>query len=367
ATHTRNHPHTPIADTATTLHHRARLPHRAAIDTTHWLTGLDALAQGLPHPHVVTRRAGKTAVLFAGQGSQTIGMGTHMRENDPIFAAAFDDVCTVLDPLLPTPLREAITTELIHDTLYTQAGLFAIHIAGYRWLQHHGLTPDHLIGHSIGELSAAHLAGIYTLTDAAHLVITRATLMHTMPPGAMATINTTPENIATHNLDIDIAAINTPTDTVITGDPDTINHAITTLQNAGHHTRKLAVNHAFHSRHTDPLTTTLTTTAQTLTTHPPTIPVISNRTGLPHTTIEPTYWAHHMRHTVNFHKGWQYLQDTDTTTIIEISGKPTHPGTIALLHNPHTTLAHLNPPTPTTPAPLTNLPTYPFQHHRYWL
>ncbi|WP_344269901.1 type I polyketide synthase, partial [Actinomadura napierensis] len=186
---------------------RSMLEHRAVIvgDRETLREGLAALAAGEPHPAMVTGRAapggGKLALMYSGQGSQRPGMGAQLYQHLPVFAEALDQVCAALDPHLDQPLKPIIFgqhPDLLDHTLYTQPALFALHTALTHTLTTFGITPHHLLGHSIGEISAAHTAGILALHDAAHLVTTRAHLMNTLPPGTMAAINTTPHNLTPH-------------------------------------------------------------------------------------------------------------------------------------------------------------------------
>ncbi|UHH21996.1 type I polyketide synthase [Streptomyces malaysiensis] len=191
------------------LRSRTLFDHRAVVigqNREELVSGLEALAAGEPHPGVVeagkaAEVTGQTAFLFSGQGSQRPGMGAELYNRFPIFAEAFDEVCALLDPHLEHPLRELVFSRepeqaaLLDHTTYAQAGLFALHIALARLLDSLGVRPDTVIGHSIGEIAAAHIAGIFDLPDACHLVATRATLMGGLcEGGGMATIAATPTN-----------------------------------------------------------------------------------------------------------------------------------------------------------------------------
>ncbi|HZG03203.1 MAG TPA: SDR family NAD(P)-dependent oxidoreductase, partial [Streptomyces sp.] len=283
------------------------------------------------------------------------------------------------------------------DTTYTQPALFALQTALYHLTRSHGLHPDHLAGHSLGELTAAHLAGVWTLPDAARLITTRARLMGTLPPGTGMLAITADRHTLTPLLadtTAEIAAANSPTHTVIAADTTTLDALTTRCQTAGLPTRRLRVNHAFHSAHLDPILTAFHTTAAALPAQPPTLPVISGRTGQPLTPAQatsPEYWTDQLRHTVEYTAVTTHLQTTGTTVYLELGPATLTPLTAQTLTTPATTTAalhHTRPephtlttalatvhtthtpltwPTTPTPGPHPDLPTYPFQHHPYWL
>ncbi|WP_159061017.1 type I polyketide synthase, partial [Streptomyces hygroscopicus] len=196
------------------LRSRTLFDHRAVVigqDRRELVAGLEALAAGEPHPALVhpaqatgtTDTSGQTVFLFSGQGSQRPGMGAGLYHRFPVFTEAFDEVCTLLDPHLQHPLKEvAFSTDpehaaLLNHTTYAQTALFALHIALARLLHSTGVLPDAVIGHSIGEIAAAHIAGVFDLPDACRLVAARATLMGHLPTGGtMATIAATPDELA---------------------------------------------------------------------------------------------------------------------------------------------------------------------------
>ncbi|MEW1629075.1 thioester reductase domain-containing protein [Streptomyces sp. NPDC089173] len=320
-----------LATTRTTHDHRAVL---LTGSRTHPREQLDALSRSTPTPGTISGEAGprrgKVAFLFTGQGAQRAGMGKELYAAFPVFAAALDEVCAQLDKDLERPLLEVMFAEpgteaaaLLDQTGYTQPALFALETALFRLTQSWGITPDHVAGHSIGEITAAHAAGILTLEDATTLVKARATLMQALPAnGTMIAVQTTETDIRPHiqaHDDIDIAAINSPTSLVLSGDTTTLTNLATHLREQGHKTKQLPVSHAFHSPHMNAMLHDFRSVAETLTYHPPTIPITSTHTGDAATELHnPAYWADQLRGTVRFADTITTLNHHGTTTYIEI-------------------------------------------------
>uniref|UniRef100_UPI003BA37722 type I polyketide synthase n=1 Tax=Streptomyces sp. NEAU-S77 TaxID=3411033 RepID=UPI003BA37722 len=320
--HTTEHPtlhptdiaHT-LATTRTTFDHRAVVvaDEREAFDRA-----LEALTRGEPSPAVVhgTPHPGKTAFLFTGQGAQRAGMGRQLYDAHPVFRDAFDEVCTALDQNLEAeqPLKDVIFADdqgPLNQTRSTQAALFALETALYRLMESFGVTPDYVTGHSIGELTAAHIAGILTLDDACRLVAARGTLMQALPStGAMISVRAAEDDVRPllegREDDVAIAAINGPTSLVISGDEQATTDIAAALAERGIKTRRLTVSHAFHSPHMDPMLEEFARVAGELTYHSPTIPLVSNLTGEladPDEITTPAYWVRHVREAVRFADG----------------------------------------------------------------
>ncbi|MFI1336384.1 type I polyketide synthase, partial [Streptomyces sp. NPDC020845] len=393
---------------------RAAFDHRAVLlgqDREGFLEALGALEADEEHAGLVRSVAtgtGKLAFVCSGQGTQRPRMGYELYHAFPLFAAAMDEACAHLDPYLDRPLRDVVfaepdndndTAQLLHQTGYAQPALFALQVALHRLVtEQYGLTPHYYAGHSLGEITAAHFAGILTLPDAARLVTTRARLMQALPAtGAMTTLQADPEELHEHLTPLEgrvsLAAVNAPGSVVISGDRHDVNATAEIFRTMGRKATPLKVSGAFHSHHIDPLLDELHATAETLTYHPPHTPLVTtNPTDQDPTT--PDYWVRQTRETVHYAHTTQQLHTHGVTTYLELGpdttlttlthhNLPHHtPNAHALLHpdqpethTTHTALAHLHTHGhPTTwhhhtpnPTHHPNLPTYPFQHHHYWL
>ncbi|WP_327159473.1 type I polyketide synthase [Streptomyces zaomyceticus] len=412
--HLTDHPELTAADVGLTLATtRATLEHRAAVLGTDRATLLDNLADlaaDRTTPSVVratTGRRGKTAFLFTGQGSQRLGMGRGLYETSPVFRRALDEVCRHLDTELFRPVKDVLfapegsaDSALIDQTAFTQAALFATEVALFRLAEHHGITPDYLLGHSIGEVTAAHLSGVLGLADACALVAERGRLMQAAREGgAMAALQASEEEVRSALADYEgvaIAGINGPRATVISGDQDLVEEISTLWRTRGRKTKRLPVSHAFHSPHMDEVLDEFRTVAECLTYHPPRIPVVSNVTGVLATTEQltsPDYWATHIREAVRFHDGVRHLEDLGVTEYLEMGpdGVLTAMAQECLTHQAGFLAPMLRsgrPEASTAAAALTgailrgarpdwesyfpgarrtDLPTYSFDQGRYWL
>ncbi|MEV7198124.1 SDR family NAD(P)-dependent oxidoreductase [Streptomyces sp. NPDC093510] len=435
----RTHPDEPapldLADVAHALAtRRAALDHRAAVlghDPDAVLAALDALAGGASSGRLVTGHAavpGRTAFLFPGQGSQRPGAGAGLYRTEPAFADALDDVLTQLAPHLSpdlgAPLRDVMfaapgtaNAELLDRTGCTQPALFALQVALFRLLEHWGVRPDVLLGHSIGELAAAHVAGVLDLPDACALVAARGRLMDALPGGgAMVAVEADEEEVrallaeegtasdadadsvpVAHMDGVSIAAVNGPRSTVLSGDRTPVLRLAGAFRARGRRTKELTVSHAFHSAHMEAMLDEFRGVARRMTYEPPRVPVVSNLTGERATAGElcdPEYWVRHVRGTVRFLDGARTLLAESTTSCLELGPAGVLSGlveecrtagddcrAVPLLREGRTEAESLTGAlaalhvrgvpvdwTAGTPArgPQLDLPTYPFQRRRYW-
>ncbi|WP_435861475.1 type I polyketide synthase, partial [Streptomyces parvus] len=293
---------------------RAALEHRAV------LLGGERLAEGSVSP-------GKTGVLFSGQGSQRAGMGRELYEAYPVFAQTFDAVCAELDRHLDRPLREVVFGEgeggLLDQTQFTQAGLFALEVALFELVTSWGVKPDYLLGHSIGELSAAYVAGVLSLEDAAALVAARGRLMQALPTdGAMVSLQAAEDEVLPLLVEgVSIAALNGPSATVISGDEAAVLEIAAHFEGEGRKTKRLRVSHAFHSSRMDAMLDEFRAVAEGLTFNAPELAIVSDVTGEVLSAEEvrdPEYWVRHVREAVRFLDGVRTLESAGVTTFMEL-------------------------------------------------
>ncbi|MFF3727601.1 SDR family NAD(P)-dependent oxidoreductase [Streptomyces erythrochromogenes] len=383
---------------------RAALEHRAVVvaaDGAEAVAGLRAVADGEATGSVAG--TGRLAVLFTGQGAQRLGMGRELYATYPVFAEAFDAAVAELDRHLDTPLKEVVfeasDDAVLNRTEFTQPALFAVETALFRLAESWGVKPDFVAGHSIGELAAAHVAGVWSLADAARLVAARGRLMQALPSdGAMIAVQAAEAEVLPHLVDgVGIAAINGPNSVVVSGRTDATERVAAHFAGLGRKTKRLVVSHAFHSLLMDPMLAEFREIAAGLTYNAPRIPVVSNVTGRIAGTEEllsPDYWVRHVRDAVRFADGIRTLQELGTTVFLELgpggvltamgqesadadadpvfvpflrTGVPEARTAVAALGRLFTAGAPTDLAALAAGGRRVDLPTYAFQRERFWL
>nr|WP_307520398.1 type I polyketide synthase [Streptomyces umbrinus] len=398
------HPHTRPQDIGHTLATgRAAFEHRAVVlagDVDSARVDLEALAAGGATERVVqgtagrgggSRSRGRLAFVFSGQGGQRVGMGRELAAAFPVFAAALDEVCGHFDGLCEVMFVDA---EALKGTGWAQPALFAVEVALFRLVESWGVRPDYLVGHSVGELAAAHVAGVLSLADACQLVAARAGLMQALPSGgAMWAVRATVEEVAPLLVEgVSVAAVNAPGQVVLSGTRSAVESVAAAL--SGRQGRWLEVSHAFHSALMDPMLAPFTQAASQVTYDSPRIPIVSTLTGEPVTEFTAAYWTDQVRGTVRFADAVTRLKSLGVSRFVELGPDASLIGAIDETCDGETlavpsqrrdrpepdtairVLAHLwadghpvdwqafyGP----TDARFTDLPTYPFARDRYWM
>jgi acyl transferase domain-containing protein/NADP-dependent 3-hydroxy acid dehydrogenase YdfG/acyl carrier protein len=320
---------------------RSMFEHRAVVlgvDRGELLDGLNALADGRTAGNVATGVAadGGVAFLFTGQGAQRVGMGRELYDAFPAFRSVFDEVCEKMDEILDCSLRELVfgeepsaggstDGESLDKTTFAQAGLFALEVALFRLLENLGVRPNFVVGHSIGELTAAYVAGVFSLEDACRLVSARGRLMGALPEGgAMMSIQASEEEVLADLTDRDgevaLAAINGPSSVVLSGEEGVVLELGRMWRERGRKTKRLRVSHAFHSPRMDPMLGEFARVAESVEFRPPRIPVVSNVTGEGESEelCSAAYWVRHVREPVRFLDGVRWLGKQGVKRLVEL-------------------------------------------------
>ncbi|HET9914273.1 MAG TPA: acyltransferase domain-containing protein, partial [Anaerolineales bacterium] len=337
-------PFTEITYTANTG--RMHFPYRLALLATSSADAIEKLtafvsgeeAKGLSTGRIQTTDRPKIAFLFTGQGSQYLDMGRQLYETQPGFRATLDKCNDLLSPYLEKPLLDVIfadkgseTASLLDQTAYTQPALFAIEYALAELWRSWGITPSVVMGHSVGEYTAACVAGVFSLEDGLKLIAARGRLMQVLPAGGqMAAVfadeKVVTDAIAAYKNSVSIAAINEPANIVISGDGTDIQAILASLSAKGIRSRQLNVSHAFHSPLMDTILEEFERTARTVTYHAPRLRLISDVTGEAATAemvSSAAYWRDHVRKPVQFAKAMQTLYRQGYEIFLEIGSHPT--------------------------------------------
>ncbi|MEU2211569.1 thioester reductase domain-containing protein [Streptomyces hygroscopicus] len=373
-----------LATTRAVLPYRAVVSGRSAADL---LPGLTAAAGGdAPEPAARRRRVG---VVFSGQGAQWAGMGSGLSAAFPLFARVFADVCGRFSP----ELAEAVATgEGLDRTTFAQPALFAYQVALFRLVESWGVRPSVVAGHSVGEIAAAHVAGVLSLDDAVVLVGERARLMGELPEGGvMVAVAASEERVrALLTEEVAVAAVNGPESVVVSGAEAAVEAVVAGLGEVRH--RRLRVSHAFHSPLMDPMLDAFGAVVRELRLAAPAVPLVSGLTGRmagPEEVTDPGYWVRHVREPVRFADAAAAMSAAGVDTFVEVgpdavlTGMPADvPVAVALGRRGGdeaavavTGLGRLFAAGVPVDwegffadrgARRTDLPTYAFDHRRYW-
>ncbi|MEI6666774.1 MAG: beta-ketoacyl synthase N-terminal-like domain-containing protein [Acidobacteriota bacterium] len=290
------------------------------------------VAKGLASGQTRFRLRPKVAFMFTGQGAQYAGMGQELYRTEARFAAVIDRVAATMDAELGVPLKSVLfgpeARTCLTNTRYVQPALFAIEYALAELLRHWGVEPDFVIGHSVGEITAACIAGVLDLDDAIRFVAARGRLMGDLPEGGkMLAIGTDLEQarrwVKGREADVSIATVNGPQAIVVSGTASAVDAIAELAAEAGLRTTPLDVSHAFHSPLMDPILSELAGVAASMRISPPRIPVVSNVTGDFHgERIDAGYWSDHVRQAVLFHAGMEKIVEAGAALVVEIGPHP---------------------------------------------
>lgn len=399
-----------LADVAWTLQvGRQAFGHRRAV-VVNETQAVELLRKPSRSPVITSHHEGSArpvAFLFSGQGSQYAGMGAGLYEAHPVFRDAIDRCAVALEPLLKLDIRKQIlsdrTDPLINETRFAQPALFTIEYALACLWRSWGVTPKVMLGHSIGEYTAAHLADVMSLEDALSIVAARGRLMQELPSGSMAAVHCSPEELRKWTGEnVEIAAINAPELCTVSGPAGAVAELLKRLETKEIESRPLHTSHAFHSAMMEPALEPFAKILKGIELRPPRIPYISNVTGTwitPDQATSPDYYAMHLRRPVQFEAGIRNIVTDPGILLLEVgpgnalaslakltADKQKGKHVVSTLSHPQERRpngesildaagrlwaagvdlqwSNLHPGTVARRVPL---PTYPFERKRYWV
>ncbi|WP_418960770.1 beta-ketoacyl synthase N-terminal-like domain-containing protein [Streptomyces tritici] len=357
-----------LADTAYTLQvGRAALPHRRTVVASGRAEAVAALrgAPAATEPAVADGQAPSVVFLFPGQGAQYPGMGAELYRTEPVFREAFDACAEILKPLTGWDVREVVFATDVEDqaeagarlrrTGYTQPAVFCVDYAVARLLASWGVRPDAMTGHSLGELVAACVAGVFGLEDALRVVARRAELMQELAPGRMlsALLDEKAAAELVAGTGAVIAAVNAPGSCVVAGTPEEVAAARRLLEERGVAVKELETSHAFHTRLVEPALPGLAEVLRSVTLRPPSVPFLSNVTGTWITdeqATDPEYWVAHTREPVRFADGLSTLARRGPAVLVEAGPGSQLTGLVRSHHEPRPVVTLLPRPRGGAPA-----------------
>lgn len=331
----------PLADVcATTALGRARLPTRLTVvasNRAELVQRLDAVATGERAAGVAIGNARRTRVglMFTGQGSQYATMARGLYAAEPVFRASLDECAALMDPLLAMPLLDVVFAEPGSDaaaaldrTEYTQPALFAVEVALVDLWNSWGVEPDIMLGHSVGEIAAAAVAGVFSRADGARLVAARGRLMQALPSGGAMTAIAAPAGDVGDEIsalgDVSIAAVNSPVSTVISGAAAPVASVTATFEDRGVRVTPLVVSHAFHSTLMEPMLDEFRRVAESIEYHAPRRRLISNVSGTEagDEIASADYWVGHVMAPVRFADGMAAARESGIDAFVEVGPHP---------------------------------------------
>ncbi len=334
------HPNASLADAAYTLQvGRRHFKHRRLIVGGSPGEVLEAIANkdtNLIGTRELHEASPGVVFMFPGQGSQYVNMGRDLCDSEPVFQQHFDRCCELFSTEFGTDLKAIIfpktgeeekAAEQLKQTIYTQASLFTMHYSLAKLWMHWGITPDAMMGHSIGEFAAACLAGVFSLEDAVKLVANRGRMMQELPGGSMLSVRAAEEDVLKKlPAGCSIAANNGPQLCVASGPHEAIAKLQAELEKDGITCKLLVTSHAFHSPMMDAIVEPYRKVVESVKLSAPRIPIVSTVTAewlKDDEATSPKYWSDHLRATVRFAQAVKFAWSDADRVMLEVGPRTT--------------------------------------------